>query len=578
MKIEHCLTIVVLLCAALLLTSTIAAAKVPISYLDGIEVRADAVCVLFQPGTDVAQMQVAAAAAFGSVVRVSDQTGRAHPFALWRSMVAQRPELSQAALRARIKLDGTPIDAALDLLEQQDAVAAAYPIYLRRPQFVPDDPYFDEYQVNLRQSYVDRAWEQSTGSGVLVAVIDTGYRTSGMSDEPAVIMPGYDFADNDQDVLDPMGHGTHISNTILESTDNGVGAAGIAFDALLLPLKVFPDNDEVASSDDIADAIDYAIDAGADVINMSLGGDGEDQPTRLALQRAYQADVVLVAAAGNDGAQELLYPAAYDEVIAVGSVTPHEPGLGGSRSEFSNYGAGLDLLAPGERILQESWSAEHGSAYYLASGTSSATPHVSATAALMISLRGRVNAEQVRQALNATAQDLGDGGYDLETGHGELDADAALDSYRPGSGPIKPIAVFDYEIRGTARPLTLFLDSTASYGHESSVESVLWVLSDGSTSEQAQVEVKVEGVVSLALVVHDDRGRVGTVVATIDTDHDTEGRVIGGNGEKPPLFCGIQGSGGLAPLVAAAALLALLRASLGRRKPRRCRAGSPAKR
>ncbi|MCZ7582756.1 MAG: S8 family serine peptidase [Deltaproteobacteria bacterium] len=245
----------------------------------------------------------------------------------------------------------------------------------------PNDPLFSEHQSNFRQVQYPSAWEYSLGEGVVVAVIDSGYR-EGM-DDSAQVLDGYDFAENDADPTDVEGHGTVVSNVIGEATNNNVGCAGAASGARIMPLKVFPDGGGGAYDGDIARAIDHARTEGAQVINMSLGGGGFSGITNAAVDDAYAAGLILFAASGNSGKEETEYPAGYANVVSVGSSRPHGVGDFPTRSEFSTYGAALDVIAPGEGVVQQGWSPSNEEGYYSSSGTSVACPHASALGALL---------------------------------------------------------------------------------------------------------------------------------------------------------------------------------------------------
>ena len=155
---------------------------------------------------------------------------------------------------------------------------------------------------------------------------------------------GYDFVENDEHPNDTVGHGTHIAGTIAQTTNNGAGSTGIAFNAKIMPLRVCSD---ICLSSAIAQAVLFAKNNGAKVINMSLGGDGDDPVLHSAIQEARNAGIVITAGTGNGGDDGIgdpgiSYPAAYDETIAVGAIR-----YDNARSQYSNYGTGLDITAPG---------------------------------------------------------------------------------------------------------------------------------------------------------------------------------------------------------------------------------------
>jgi hypothetical protein len=294
-----------------------------------------------------------------------------------------------------------------------------------------------------------------------VAVIDTGVAyedySNGATDfaqapdlsATTFVLP-FDFYMNDAHANDDYGHGTHVAGTIAENTNNGSGAAGIAPKAKIMPIKVCgtnPTTHQYGCPDDkLAEGIEYAVQNGARVINLSIAGPEQiNQAVRDALDHARQASIVVVAASGNDkdgGHPTLDYPAAVDGVIAVGAV-----GFLLGRAGYSNYGKGegsnqLELVAPGgdptveggtSVIYQQTYSSCTAATNFTqfpsataCSGTSMAAAHVSGVAALVRSKFPGLTATQVRADLRCSADDLGAVGVDQQFGYGLVRADAAL--------------------------------------------------------------------------------------------------------------------------------------------------------
>lgn len=302
--------------------------------------------------------------------------------------------------------------------------------------YVPDDPRYGE-QWNLPMIGAPAAWDHARGKGVIVAVIDTGIayqdgpRFKAVEDlAGADFVEGYDFVNDRVEALDDHGHGTHVAGTIAQRTGNGRGVAGVAFEATLMPLKVLSAQGSGTAAD-IADAIYFAADEGARVINMSLGGGSASAVMGDAVAYARKKGVVVVCAAGNNGRGVVEYPAAYPGAFAVSAVGPS-----GELASYSSWGKELAIAAPGgdtERggtkagVLQNTIDPTRPGAtdVYLAfNGTSMATPHVAGAAALVISA-GVTDADDVERILRASAKDVGGQAWSERYGDGLLDVAAA---------------------------------------------------------------------------------------------------------------------------------------------------------
>jgi serine protease len=322
---------------------------------------------------------------------------------------------------------------ALRRSDLRQATESIDPNYIYHALEVPNDPDYSK-QWNLRSINIESAWDNSKGNGATVAVIDTGI--SAVPDlEKTKFVPGYDFVNDRAEATDDNGHGTHVAGTIAQSTNNNFGVAGIAYEANLMPLKVLS-AEGGGTVTDIAEAIRFAADNGADVINMSLGGGGDADVMREAIVYAHQKGVVIVAAAGNANENSASYPARYSDVIAVSALDS-----AGGRAPYSNFGAGVDISAPGGStingdpaggILQNTIDPETGASVFAAlQGTSMASPHVAGVAALVKSV-GVEDPNQVAEVLKKSARVMQDDQLN-QFGAGQLDADAAVKLAQKGN-------------------------------------------------------------------------------------------------------------------------------------------------
>ena len=333
---------------------------------------------------------------------------------------------------------GMTADGLAGRLAGLPGVRYAEPNDTIRALVTPTDPDFS-LQWGMTRIGGPDAWDVERGAGTVVAVVDTGVDLA----HPEFVgrldtVNDYDFINDDTTAQDDEGHGTHVAGIVaaaLNNTNTGSkGVVGAAPAATILPLKVLA-ADGTGTADAAADAIRWAADKGAGVINMSLGSKNYSQTVDEAVQYAVGKDVVVVAATGNDGKRGVQYPAALPNVIGVASTTSTD-----ARSSFSNYGPGTDICAPGSVIYSTLWNA--GSTYGYASGTSMATPHVAGVVALIRSQNPTWTRTQVEARLIATAEDLGVAGYDEYFGHGLVQADAAVGAPLPPPNTA-PVAAAD---------------------------------------------------------------------------------------------------------------------------------------
>ncbi|GIF42324.1 S8 family serine peptidase [Actinoplanes xinjiangensis] len=304
-------------------------------------------------------------------------------------------------------------------------------------------------QWSLATMNVAQAWQASTGTGITVAVIDSGV-DAGHPDLAGQVLPGVDLIAGTEGVsTDPNGHGTHVAGTIAAVTGNGTGVAAVAPDAKILPIRAL-DADGSGYMSDTATGIVYATDHGAHVINMSLGGTEPSAAVSNAISYARSKGVVVVAAAGNSRASgsPTSYPAADQGVIAVASTTSSD-----WYSNFSNQGDYIDVAAPGSGIIS-TYPQASGNAYVSMNGTSMAAPHVAALAALLKGYRPALTPDEVQQAMEVSAVDLGTPGEDSDYGHGRVDAAAALAAITPATTAPTPAPSTDTVVPDVAKPST----------------------------------------------------------------------------------------------------------------------------
>ena len=375
-----------------------------------------------------------------------------------RSFAVFKPEPGQSA------------EAVMDRLRSLPQVAwVARDAYAFR-QAEPNDALY-AWQWHYPAIRLPQAWNTTTGSPVIVAVVDTGVRPD-HPDLQGLFVAGYDFFDNDNDPTDPgcsadptdWSHGTHVAGTIAALTNNGQGVAGVTWGGTT-PIRIMPLRalGEVSGEcgvgylSDVAAAIEYAAQNGARIVNLSLGSPSDHPALRSAVQTAASQGVVLVASAGNDPADGVLYPAAYPEVIAVAATDCR-----GQRASYSAYGPKVFIAAPGggaaspspcgttpDFVLSTSHNLQDGNTYVWMAGTSMAAPHVSGVAALLFG-RGWTTPAAIRSRLQATATDIPPSGRDDYTGWGLVNAAAAVGAESTTSRMV----AFACAVSGTVRALS----------------------------------------------------------------------------------------------------------------------------
>jgi subtilisin family serine protease len=296
----------------------------------------------------------------------------------------------------------------------------------------PDPLRTQQWNLDLVES--DAAHANATGAGAVVAVVDSGVLAT-HPDLAGRLLPGRDFVQDDATPQDGDGHGTHVTGIVVANKENGAGVSSVAPGATVLPLRVLGD-DGSGSTTAVAKAIDYAVAQGAHVINLSLGsevpliGAAGDTGLNAALGRAADANVTIVAAAGNNGVPLCEQPAIAGRLICVGAVDRRR-----GRAAYSSSPGPRGVMAPGGSGLpivgEDVLSTYNDGKYVEVAGTSQAAPHVSGIAALLVSLglRGKAVADRII----ATSTDAGTAGPDEVFGAGIVNAKTAVAGLKPPS-------------------------------------------------------------------------------------------------------------------------------------------------
>lgn len=387
-----------------------------------------------------------------------------HPCASDRILVKFKPMVSEQTISASVQSTNsyilkkisqlniflihipqeTSIGEMVFTFQQNPDVEYAEPDYRARITTTPNDILF-EYQYalynegqaigipgspqgkNSADIKATSGWEETTGKDdVIIAILDTGVDLKHPDLINKLYANGYDFVNEDAEADDDHGHGTHVAGIAAAETDNNEGIAGVAWNCTILPVKVMDAEGEGYYSWMIS-GIDYAIQQGVDVINLSLGGDADSASLKNIVKAAFENDIVVVASAGNDSSP-VLYPAAYDEFCLAVAASDYDD----LRPEWSNYGSEVDVAAPGVRVLScvPTWYWGPGSLpYAFSTGTSMSAPHVAGLAALIIGIKNWLSAEDIMNVIRYTSDDINNGEYpgkDEYIGYGRINMEKAL--------------------------------------------------------------------------------------------------------------------------------------------------------
>lgn len=389
--------------------------------------------------------------AYGIDLVLVDNSGVAERTKLYRAHVqpAQRDALL-AELAKRSDVEIAEPEATFSLSPSDMEIRA--PIVEPTHEGFPNDPQY-KFQWHLRQIGMPEAWKLADGNGVIVAVLDTGvgYENHNkfhlLPDLKGIeFVKPYDFVSNSKHANDDHGHGSHVTGTIAQVTNNGIGVAGVARNVRIMPLKVLSGSGS-GSVGGIADAIRYAADNGAKVINMSLGGAFPSKVLKKAVQYAHDKGVTVVCAAGNESRGKVGYPAAYPGAVAVSATQFDE-----SITFYSNTGKDIDIAAPGgnTRVDQNGDGQPDGvlqntialgdptkNDYYAYMGTSMASPHAAGVAALVVG-EGITDPKMVEKVMKDSARRPQGQTYSTDKyGAGIVDAPAAVRKARSQGGGLQ---------------------------------------------------------------------------------------------------------------------------------------------
>ena len=414
----------------------------------------------------------------------------------------------------------------INAMRKRPDVLYAEPNYIRHAYAAPDDTHYT-LQWHYPLINLPQAWDVTTGdSSVIVAVIDTGILLGhpdlqGQLDPVSV--PGYDFVSDINSALDGDGiddnpddpgdqrnpdgsssfHGTHVAGTVGARTNNSNGVAGVAWDVIIMPVRVLGKGAS-GTNYDILQGVRYA--AGlqndsftfpaqrADIINLSLGGDFPSQPAQDVYTQARAAGVIVIAAAGNSSTTQPHYPAAYDGVISVSAVDINK-----TLTHYSSYGSTIDVAAPGgdtgsdkngdgnpDGVLSTLGDDSGGNIdfnYVFYQGTSMASPHVAGVAALMKSVHAGLTPIEFDTWLESgdLTEDIGSQGRDDQFGHGLIDAYTAVSKAQSAPPSTTPNLVvvpssLNFEISFTSLSIAVVNGGGGSLTVDPPVDDAAWLI------------------------------------------------------------------------------------------------------
>lgn len=379
------------------------------------------------------------------------------------------------------------LDAIIEILKQDPSVEYVEKIPVRKLFVQPNDPLYNQ-QWHLPKIQAEQAWafQSDSGSDVVVAVIDNAFQIN-HPDLQGNFVAGYDISDNDTDPSPPndsFNHGTHVAGIINALTNNGLGVAGAGANRVkVMPIKVTPDDADPNSIFSGYEGIQWAVANGAKIISLSWGGYEYYQFEQDIIKEAHEQGVLIIAAAGNAGNEDLLYPASYDHVLSVASTDIND-----NRSTFSSHGEKVDISAPGSQIL----STVPSGSYAVLSGTSMAAPLVAAAAGFLKHVNHTLTASELEDFLKRTSDPIDEINPNFvgKMGAGRLNLYKAVTCF---NSPLLSLAV------QTDDPL--YICSTDVVRLKASVtgaEAYKWYKNGILFSELSNIRTNQEGTYSLA--------------------------------------------------------------------------------
>ncbi len=374
---------------------------------------------------------------------------KAEEFGLTRTYVLEIP-------------DGANIEEIIKEYSSLDMVVYAEPNFLAKADLVPNDPFYPQ-QWGLNNTgqadpfggggpvgvagadiNIEPAWAIHTGSSsIIIAILDTGVDYN-HPEFAGKIVAGYDFINGDNDPMDDGNHGTACAGIAAAAGNNGIGVAGVNWNAQIMPVKVLNSSGS-GSYTAVANGVTFAADNGADVLSLSLGGSSNSVTLENAVNYAHSLDCIIMASRGNNNNSNLAYPASFTNAIAIGALSPCDERKDPSTCDGetwwgSSYGSDLDVMAPGTRIYTTDRlgapgysTGDYAPAF---NGTSAACPFAAGAAALLRSWAPGKTNDEIRTILQQTAVDIEAPGFDNETGYGRLNVFAALQEAGPDEVPL----------------------------------------------------------------------------------------------------------------------------------------------